>query len=70
MPDTLAVVNSLTAAERATMDRPPPLEYSLRTRKLSISVFWTLVVVDIIVVPLALYFGLRYHTKLSNNAGA
>ncbi|KAF2266322.1 hypothetical protein CC78DRAFT_154358 [Lojkania enalia] len=48
--------------------RPPPLNYSLRARKKAIVIFWTLIVVDSIFVPIALYFGLWYGTDLSPNA--
>ncbi|KAK7527410.1 uncharacterized protein IWZ02DRAFT_429800 [Phyllosticta citriasiana] len=47
---------------------PPDLNYSLRTRKKSISLFWSLIVVDCIFTPIALYFGLWYGTNLSHNA--
>jgi hypothetical protein len=44
---------------------PPPLNYTLRTRKWAITWFWTIVVFDSVVMPLALYYGLWYglHTK-------
>jgi len=47
---------------------PPPLEYSLDGRKRSIAIFWSLILVDTIGVPIALYFGLWYGTNLSPNA--
>lgn len=47
---------------------PPPLNYSLRTRKKALVIFWTLIVVDSVCVPIALYFGLWYGTSLSPNA--
>ncbi|KAF9870593.1 hypothetical protein CkaCkLH20_11899 [Colletotrichum karsti] len=40
--------------------RPPPLNYTLRTRKLSIALFWALILFDSIAMPIALYFGLWY----------
>ena len=46
---------------------PPPLNYTLWTRKLSIAIFWSLVLVDSIAMPIALYFGLWYATDLSPN---
>ena len=46
---------------------PPPLEYSLRVRKLYIFIFWSLVFIDSIAMPIALYFGLFYGTNLSHN---
>ncbi|KAF4810247.1 hypothetical protein CGCSCA5_v010777 [Colletotrichum siamense] len=39
---------------------PPPLNYTLRTRKLAIFLFWTLILFDSIAMPIALYFGLWY----------
>lgn len=47
---------------------PPPLNYSLRTRKKALILFWSLIVVDCVFVPIALYFGLWYGTSLSPNA--
>lgn len=47
---------------------PPPLNYTLRTRKLSIAFFWSLILFDSIAVPIGLYFGLWYGTNLSPNA--
>lgn len=48
---------------------PPPLNYSLRSRKKSLAIFWFLIFLDCICMPLALYFGLWYGTHLSHNAG-
>ncbi|KAB8336826.1 hypothetical protein FH972_021135 [Carpinus fangiana] len=50
---------------------PPQLGYSLddNNRKFTIAWFWTLIVIDIIAVPLVLYFCLWYlNTGLSHNA--
>ncbi|OBT68099.1 hypothetical protein VE03_01533 [Pseudogymnoascus sp. 23342-1-I1] len=47
---------------------PPPLNYTLRTRKKSLAIFWFLIFLDCICMPLALYFGLWYGTNLSHNA--
>jgi hypothetical protein len=44
------------------------LDYSLHTRKLTISLFWSLVVIDSVAMPIALYFGLQYGTSLDPNA--
>lgn len=46
---------------------PPPLNYSLRPRYLSIVIFWSLILIDCIAMPVALYFGLWYGTNLSPN---
>lgn len=40
--------------------KPPPLNYTLRTRKLSIFIFWSFIIFDSVVMPIALYFGLWY----------
>ncbi|KAK1997038.1 hypothetical protein LX36DRAFT_90722 [Colletotrichum falcatum] len=39
---------------------PPPLNYTLRTRKKAIIVFWALIIFDSVATPIALYFGLWY----------
>lgn len=39
---------------------PPPLNYTLRTRKMAIFLFWSLILFDSVAVPVALYFGLWY----------
>jgi len=44
------------------------LNYDLRKRWVSITWFWTLILIDSIAVPIALYFGLWYGTSLSPNA--
>ncbi|KAF2499537.1 hypothetical protein BU16DRAFT_274912 [Lophium mytilinum] len=48
--------------------RPPGLNYSLRPRKKAIAIFWTLIILDCVAMPIALYFGLWYGTSLSPNA--
>lgn len=54
---------------------PPPLDYTLHTRKMAIFIFWSFIVFDSVVMPIALYFGLWYgvgppapHQVLSANA--
>lgn len=44
---------------------PPTLNYTLRTRKFAIFFFWTVVIFDSVIMPLALYYGLWYglHVK-------
>lgn len=39
---------------------PPPLNYTLRSRKLAIVLFWLVIVFDSVAMPIALYFGLWY----------
>lgn len=46
---------------------PPPLNYLVWPRKWRILGFWSLIVLDCIGMPIGLYFGLRYHTNLSDN---
>ena len=48
--------------------RPPDLNYSLRPRMRGIAFFWTLIALDCVALPIALYFGLWYGTSLSPNA--
>ncbi|KAF1987651.1 hypothetical protein K402DRAFT_462537 [Aulographum hederae CBS 113979] len=48
--------------------KPPPLNYTLRTRKKSLAIFWSLIILDCVCMPIALYFGLWYGTSLSHNA--
>lgn len=51
--------------------RPPPLGYSLRTRKKAIFWFWFLIFVDCILMPIGMYFGMWYgltRDQLSANA--
>jgi len=51
--------------------RPPPLGYSLRSRKKAIVWFWSLIIVDCIFMPIGLYFGMWYgltRDQLSANA--
>lgn len=52
-----------------TPSEPPPLPYSLHTRKKSIAFFWTIFVIDTLAQPLILYWCLWYLTDLSPNLG-
>lgn len=65
-----SAINALTQVRYEDPDftHPPDLNYSLRTRKKSIALFWSLIVIDCIFTPIALYFGLWYGTNLSHNA--
>ncbi|OJD32767.1 uncharacterized protein BKCO1_3600027 [Diplodia corticola] len=68
--------SSINAANAATQVRyddpdfahPPTLNYTLRSRKKSIFWFWSLIILDCVCMPIALYFGLWYGTSLSHNA--
>ncbi|KAJ5525152.1 hypothetical protein N7494_011802 [Penicillium frequentans] len=48
-------------------NEPPPLPYSLHTRKKSIAFFWIIFVLDTLGQPVGLYWGLWYGTNLSHN---
>jgi hypothetical protein len=54
--------------EDPTFEHPPQLNYTLRTRKKSLAIFWGLIIVDCVCVPIVLYFALWYGTSLSHNA--
>lgn len=63
--------NTQVTYEDPDFTRPPPLDYSLRTRKKAIFWFWTLIVLDCVCMPIGLYFGMWYGTtrdQLSANA--
>jgi hypothetical protein len=50
---------------------PPPLNYTLRTRRKAIFWFWTLIILDCVFMPIGLYFGMWYgltREQLSANA--
>ena len=53
----------------SAMESIPRLEYSLRTRKLRIGIFWGLIFVDSVALPVLLYFVLWYGTDLDHNTG-
>ncbi|KAF2857765.1 hypothetical protein K470DRAFT_205406, partial [Piedraia hortae CBS 480.64] len=69
---TLDELSEPTQTMTATFEPdPPPLNYSLHARKKAIIIFWTLILIDCVVIPIALYFGLWYGTtrkQLSANA--
>lgn len=54
--------------KRQINERPPPLPYCLWDHKLSISVFWFLILAESFFVPIALYYGLIYGTNLREGA--
>ncbi|KAK5137600.1 hypothetical protein LTR08_007895 [Meristemomyces frigidus] len=63
-----ASIDTLQSSDAAFQPEPPPLNYSLRPRIKSIIIFWGFIIVDCIIAPIALYFGLWYGTSLSPNA--
>ncbi|PKS05156.1 hypothetical protein jhhlp_008523 [Lomentospora prolificans] len=46
--------------EAMFLAEPPRLNYTLRTRKMSIFLWWSVIILDSVVMPIALYFGLWY----------
>ena len=60
-------METLQSTDAAFEPEPPPLNYTLWTRKWSIFIFWSLILIDSIAMPIALYFGLWYGTNLTPN---
>lgn len=60
-------VETMQSGDPAFAAEPPSLNYTLRTRKLSILFFWSLIIFDSVAMPLLLYFTLWYLTDLSPN---
>lgn len=56
----MAEANSAASTPEVLEPEPPPLNYTLRTRKRAIFIFWTFIIFDSVVMPIALYFGLWY----------
>ncbi len=62
-----ASVETMQSSDAAFEPEPPPLNYTLWTRKFSIFWFWSLILFDSIAMPIVLYFCLWYLTDLSPN---
>ena len=62
-----ASMETMQSSDPAFEPEPPPLNYTLWTRKWSIIIFWSLILIDSIAMPIGLYFGLWYGTNLSPN---
>jgi hypothetical protein len=60
-------VETMQSSDPAFEPEPPPLNYTLWTRKWPITWFWTLILIDSIAMPIVLYFCLWYLTDLSPN---
>ncbi|KAK5173648.1 uncharacterized protein LTR77_002329 [Saxophila tyrrhenica] len=60
-------VETMQSSDHAFEPEPPPLNYSLISRKWSILWFWSLILIDSIAMPIVLYFCLWYYTDLSPN---
>lgn len=52
--------STFASSDPAFEPEPPPLNYSLWARKWSIFFWWSMILFDSIVMPIALYFGLWY----------
>jgi hypothetical protein len=50
-------------------DEPPRLEYDLRSKKLRIGFFWSMVLLDSMVIPIVLYFALWKGSGLDHSTG-
>ncbi|KAF8537783.1 hypothetical protein BDD12DRAFT_632725, partial [Trichophaea hybrida] len=44
----------------------PPIPYSLRNRKLAITILWTIILLDSVILPLSLFFILKYAAHWSD----
>jgi hypothetical protein len=65
-----SVLPITTSASSANdIDAPPSLGYTLHEskRKRNIAIFWSMVVLDSVAMPIVLYFALWYNTSLSPN---
>ena len=60
-------METLQSSDPAFEPEPPPLNYTLWTRKMSIFIFWSLILIDSIAMPIVLYFCLWYLTDLTPN---
>lgn len=54
------VVAETDSAPQLLEPEPPPLDYTLKKRYMAIFIFWTFIVFDSVVMPIALYYGLWY----------
>ncbi|ETI22821.1 hypothetical protein G647_06897 [Cladophialophora carrionii CBS 160.54] len=62
---TLEKFTSLTHRDaRERLDGPPALPFNMRDHKLSVSIFTLLVIAECTIVPLVLYYGLKYGTTM------
>jgi hypothetical protein len=72
MPTSSSTLNEKTVIHHSSSLSPtsalPDLNYTLHTRKLHIFIFWTLILLDTLVLPITLYFALFFGTSLSHNA--
>lgn len=47
----------------------PPLPYTLHSKKRSIAIHWTIILLPTCILPLAFYFGLRYSGHIAAHTG-
>lgn len=59
-PRGVSMAAPMASAPELLEPEPPPLNYTLRTRKMAIFIFWSFIVFDSVIMPIALYFGLWY----------
>ena len=67
LPEPVPSMETFQSTDLAFEPEPPPLNYTLYTRKLSIFIFWSFILIDSIAMPIVLYFCLWYDTNLSPN---
>lgn len=62
---TLDKFISLTRRDaRDRLDEPPPLPFDIRDHKISVSIFTILVAAECCIVPLVLFYALKYRTNM------
>ena len=67
LPTTAAVEMGSSPGDVVVARPPlPKLPYSLRARKLSITVAWALILLDVFFLPLILFYVLKYGAKLND----
>jgi hypothetical protein len=67
LPDksTTSITPLHVLSHSPSFPRLPSLNYSLHDRKLTITLFWSLVLLDSVILPISLYFILWYHLPRS-----
>jgi hypothetical protein len=56
---------SPSVCQKIERDGPPSLNYDLRSRIMSNVIFWSIIVITLTIIPIALYYPLVFSTKLS-----
>lgn len=57
-----------TVVEKPPVDGPPPLPYNLREHKLTISIFWFLILTECTLIPLIFYYTIANLTDMRRGA--